>query len=65
MNNVRAFIIASSMLLTIWLAASYATQLEQVQQSPTAQKPAHVTENTVSTTATTHEQKRTTVSKVR
>ena len=29
MNPIRTFVISSSMLLSVWLAASYATQLEQ------------------------------------
>lgn len=46
MTSIRAFIISSSMLLTVWLAASYATRLDPVAPSPTAKKtaaPAQVT----------------------
>ncbi len=40
------------MLLTIWLAASYATQLEQGNKTPTASKPSLAAEpQTVSSDA--------------
>ncbi|MFK7912153.1 MAG: hypothetical protein AB8F34_16370 [Akkermansiaceae bacterium] len=38
MTPIRAFIISSSMFLTVWLAASYATQLDQNNISPTVRQ---------------------------
>ncbi len=51
MNSIRAFIISSSMFLTVWLAASYTTQLEAEKPTPTAQTPSNEAVTTVSTPA--------------
>ena len=51
MTSIRAFIISSSMLLTVWLAASYATQFEKNTQTPAAQRPSASAEASISTEA--------------
>lgn len=56
MISVRSFIFISSMILTLWLAASYTTKYEVKKPTPAAHKPKNESNINLST-ATDSKQK--------